>query len=132
MDIRQVVRRLQDRYATALLKRKMRNDWDERARNNARHFVATSQDRWADEEFFESGRIWISYHITPSLDLLSAGRKPSEMRVLEIGCGAGRMTFGLSEIFGSVDAIDVSPEMVAVARKSLAHRPNVRFHVNNG
>jgi len=106
--------------------------WDQRARGNARHFVATSQQEWSDQDFFESGRIWISYHIVPYLDLLSAGRKLSEMHVLEIGCGAGRMTLGLSEIFGWIDAVDVSPEMIAVARDSLAHCRNVRFQVNNG
>jgi SAM-dependent methyltransferase len=127
-----MVRRLLARYEAPVLARQMRKDWDQRARENARHFVATSQHEWTDEDFFESGRIWISYHIVPYLDLLSAGLKPSEMRVLEIGCGAGRMTMGLSEIFGWIDAVDVSPEMIAVARNSLAHCSNVGFQVNNG
>ena len=132
MNIRQMVRRLLGRSETPVLAWRMRKDWDQRARENARHFVATSQQDWTDEDFFESGRIWISYHVVPYIDLLRAGRNPSEMRVLEIGCGAGRMTMGLSEIFGWIDAVDVSREMIAVARNSLAHCSNVRFHVNNG
>jgi ubiquinone/menaquinone biosynthesis C-methylase UbiE len=54
------------------------------------------------------------------------------MTILEIGCGAGRMTLPLSRIFGHVDAVDISPEMIASARASLRDHPNVGFHVNNG
>ena len=35
---------------------KMRRDWDARACENARHYVATGKDQWTDSEFFESGR----------------------------------------------------------------------------
>ena len=54
------------------------------------------------------------------------------MRVLEIGCGAGRLTRALSKIFGEVHAVDVSGEMVAQACAALADRPNVRLYQNNG
>jgi len=60
------------------------------------------------------------------------GRKPAEMRVLEIGCGAGRITRALSRIFGEVHGVDVSGEMVTLARRALADRPNVHIHQNNG
>ena len=39
------------------------------------------------------------------------------MRVLEIGCGAGRLTRALANFFGEVHAVDISGEMVAQARK---------------
>jgi len=54
------------------------------------------------------------------------------MRILEIGCGAGRMTLALSRIFGRVDAVDISPEMIAQARVALTARTNVHLYVNNG
>lgn len=54
------------------------------------------------------------------------------MRVLEIGCGAGRLTRALSNIFGEVHGVDVSGEMVAQARKALADRPSVHLYQNNG
>ena len=110
----------------------MRADWDERARKNARHYVATLKEEWSDQEFFESGDEWIRSYILPDLPLVCGNRSPAEMRILEIGCGAGRMTRGLSEIFGLVDAVDVSAEMVAIARTALAGHPNVSLHVNNG
>ena len=37
------------------LLKKMQRDWDERARTNARHFIATGQLDWSLEDFLESG-----------------------------------------------------------------------------
>ena len=54
------------------------------------------------------------------------------MRVLEIGCGAGRLTRPLAELFGEVHAVDVSGEMVAQARRALTGHPNARVYRNNG
>jgi len=36
---------------------KMARDWDQRARENARFYVATTKPDWSDEEFFASGRL---------------------------------------------------------------------------
>ena len=36
---------------------RMRRDWERRARENARHYVVTGQDRWNDEEFYRSGMV---------------------------------------------------------------------------
>lgn len=38
-------------------------------------------------------------------------------RLLEIGCEAGRMTGWLAELAGSVVALDVSPEVLRLARE---------------
>ena len=42
------------------------------------------------------------------------------MRVLEIGCGAGRVTRALANLFGEVHGVDVSGEMVRQAQTGLA------------
>ena len=36
---------------------KMREDWDQRARENARHYVDTASTEWTDDEFFGPARI---------------------------------------------------------------------------
>ncbi|MCL6546635.1 MAG: class I SAM-dependent methyltransferase [Bryobacteraceae bacterium] len=56
------------------------------------------------------------------------------MRVLEIGCGIGRMTLALAEVFGEVYGVDVSGEMIRRARAlaEAAGIKNVRFYKNNG
>ena len=51
------------------------------------------------------------------------------MKVLELGCGAGRVTRALSTIFGEVHGIDVSPEMVRLARAAV---PNAFIHQIDG
>ena len=54
------------------------------------------------------------------------------MRVLEIGCGAGRVTRALAGFFGEVYGVDISGEMVRQARAALADRPNAHVLQNNG
>ncbi|MGB9612106.1 MAG: class I SAM-dependent methyltransferase [Bryobacteraceae bacterium] len=60
------------------------------------------------------------------------GKDPKEMRVLEIGCGAGRVTRALARLFGEVHGVDVSGEMVALAREALRDFPNAFVYQNNG
>ena len=50
------------------------------------------------------------------------------MRVIEIGCGAGRMTRALARFFGEVHAVDISPEMVRLARHAVAGFENAHVY----
>jgi len=112
--------------------RKMREDWDQRARENARYYVATTNTDWTDEEFFASGEITMTEEILTDLGNICQGRPPGEMRVLEIGCGAGRVTRSLAKFFGEVHAVDVSGEMVELARRALHSFRNAFVYQNNG
>ncbi len=114
------------------LARKMERDWDARARENARHYVNTERTEWSDEEFFRSGQCEVDEQILPDMENVCQGKDPKAMRVLEIGCGAGRVTRALSLVFGEVHAVDVSGEMIRQARRALADRPNVHLYKNNG
>jgi len=88
---------------------KMRTDWDERARENARYLlVSTGKKDWTDEEFFRSGEQTVSEEILTDMINICQGKDPKQMRVLEIGCGAGRITRALAGLFGEVHAVDVS------------------------
>jgi ubiquinone/menaquinone biosynthesis C-methylase UbiE len=111
---------------------RMKVDWDQRARENARHFVDTSRTDWTDQTFFASGEQAIAEDILTDTTNIYQGKDPAQMRVLEIGCGAGRLTRALSNIFGEIHAVDVSGEMVARARAALQDRPKVTFYQNNG
>jgi len=53
------------------------------------------------------------------------------LRILEIGCGDGRMTFGCAEEAASVFAFDSDEELVQKARASIprALRDRIRFEV---
>jgi len=111
---------------------KMRRDWDARAKENARHYVSTGKLDWSDEEFFRSGEQTVSEEILTDMTNICQGLSPKQMKVLEIGCGAGRITRALASLFGEVHAVDVSGEMVAQARAALTDRPNAFVYRNNG
>lgn len=111
---------------------RMRSDWDERARQNARYYVNTACTNWTDEEFFLSGRRTVQEEILTDMINICQGRDPRQMKVLEIGCGTGRVTRALCELFGDVYGVDVSGEMVEQARRALADCPNAHLYQNNG
>jgi ubiquinone/menaquinone biosynthesis C-methylase UbiE len=110
----------------------MRLDWDERAMTNARYFVGTGKEVWSDEEFYGSGQQTLERHIMTDLPDICQGMRPENMKVLEIGCGAGRVTRALAKFFGEVHAVDVSSEMVRWARQAVSTFPNAFIYQNNG
>jgi SAM-dependent methyltransferase len=112
--------------------RKMQDDWDARARENARYYVATGNENWTDEEFFQSGERTVAEEVLTDMINVCQGKQPCDMKVLEIGCGAGRVTRALSKIFGEVHGVDVSGEMVRLAREALKDRPQAFVYQNNG
>ena len=111
---------------------KMREDWDQRARENARHYVQTASTDWDEREFFASGEKTVSEEILTDMINICQGKAPAEMRVLEIGCGAARVTRALAKLFGEVHAVDVSGEMVRLATEALRDYPRAFVYQNNG
>jgi SAM-dependent methyltransferase len=111
---------------------KMQREWDARARENARFYVNTERQDWSDAEFFESGERTVTNEILTDMINICQGQDPKRMRVLEIGCGAGRVTRALARIFGEVYGVDISGEMVRQARAAMAGLPHVHILQNNG
>ena len=58
-----------------------------------------------------------------------AAGTPPDCRVLELGAGTGRATAFLARTAGRVVALDLAPELIAVARRRLASRSNVALLV---
>jgi len=110
----------------------MRDDWDARARENARHYVQTAETDWTDESFFASGEQTVREEILTDMINICQGMDPKQMRVLEIGCGAGRVTRALARLFGEVHGVDVSGEMVERARQAVQAEGNAFIYQNNG
>jgi SAM-dependent methyltransferase len=108
------------------IREKMRRDWDRRARIDPRYWVAATQD--ATVESYEASGDRDAAAMVEGL----RGRVGPDARVLDLGCGMGRLTARAAERFAHVDGVDVSPEMIEVARKEHAGRANVAFHVNSG
>jgi SAM-dependent methyltransferase len=95
--------------------------WNAAARDNAAWYIATKFQS-ESPEFFESGRREVDYFLSFAGVELGASDT-----VVEIGCGAGRMTRRLSELAGTVIATDVSGEMLQRAAANLADHDNVGF-----
>ena len=115
-----------------ILKR-MQKDWDQRARENAQHYIATKAKDWNDREFYRSGEIDATNDVLSDMSRICGGsRSPLDLTALEIGCGVGRMTRMLARIFGQVTAVDVSKEMIERARMNLADLNNVTLILGDG
>ena len=110
----------------------MRKRWDDRAAKNARYFVATGQEIWTDEEFYTSGEQTVQAYILSDVENICQGQHPKKMRVLEIGCGAGRETRALAHLFGEVHAVDISGEMIGELGAAVSDFPNAFVYQNNG
>jgi SAM-dependent methyltransferase len=111
---------------------KMQQDWDQRARENARYYVNTERADWNDEDFFLSGERTVAEEVLTDMTNICQGKDPKQMQVLEIGCGTGRVTRALARLFGTVHAVDISGEMVERARSALSDFPNVHVYQNSG
>jgi SAM-dependent methyltransferase len=77
-------------------------------------------------EFLETGEELASA-ILGQCDAL--GLAQDRGRALDFGCGVGRVTAPLSRRFGEVLGLDISPSMVASARKLHADQANLTFEV---
>ncbi len=117
---------------TKILKQ-MRSDWDDRAKENAQYYVQNATTEWDQREFFRSGEINVANEVMSDMVAICGGqRSPLELRMLEIGCGVGRMTRMLARIFGHVTGVDVSEEMIRQAKSNTADLQNVNLVVGDG
>ncbi len=120
------------RIRLGILARKMRKDWDRRAHEDALHFINSSRLDWDEDGFFATGAQNLREQVLNDMDNICQGRDPRTMRVLEIGCGVGRMTRALAGVFGEVHGVDVSDEMIRQARRYLKDLPNTHVYRNSG
>ena len=60
---------------------------------------------------------------------LARGALNEESRVVEVGCGTGKLTELLAARGVRVDAVDPGPSMIEIARRRVGGSPRVTFHV---
>lgn len=108
----------------------MREFWDERAREDAFYFV-DNRIRYKDSA--EAERFWAMGRkdLDLLLDAVDVSLEPDWV-VVEIGCGVGRLTRVISEHVGSVKALDLSAEMLAIAQNENATLGNVEWILGDG
>jgi SAM-dependent methyltransferase len=93
---------------------RIREYWDEKAHKHGGGLAATTPDPLAKELEIAA----LKAVLDPGLD------------TLEVGCGNGYNLFALADMLsGKLTGVDFAPAMIAVARGSLATRPDARrFH----
>ena len=104
----------------------MRADWNQRAGEDANYYVAFGRREQDDEEFFSTGS-----DIAKSLEL-DLKRFRGRDAALEIGCGPGRLMRPMSRNFGEIHGVDVSDEMIRLARERLSDTPTAHPHHSSG
>ena len=105
---------------------RMRADWNERAGEDAYYYVAFGRREQNDEEFFATAG-----DLVRGLEL-DLKRLPGRDAALEIGCGPGRLMRPLSRHFREIHGVDVSDEMIRLARERLRDTPNAHPHHGSG
>ena len=113
---------------------KMKKEWDARAKMDQLFVIATGPSQ-TEENFWNSGiedSKKISGMGTQRFQEITKNKDPSKMRILEIGCGIGRILLPMSKIFGESIGIDISTEMVQQGQKYFANIPDCKILENNG
>jgi SAM-dependent methyltransferase len=84
--------------------------------------------KWNISEFFESGEREIAgvLEYVESLDILQSRR-----RVLDFGCGVGRLTQALCRHFDECCGVDIAPSMIQLAEEYNSYGSRCRYYVND-
>ena len=103
--------------------------WDERARENALYFV----DNEVDYDDPDNDAFWRRGEevVDRMLDVVGLSPGPDDV-VLDIGCGVGRLTRILAARTKRVYGLDVSGEMLRLAREHNADLSNVEWLHGDG
>ena len=108
----------------------MSRDWDARARKNAFHYIASWRKEWDPESFIASGEEDFERLVVPVL--ARCGLPAVGKCMLELGCGAGRMTSSFAKRFELVYALDLSQEMLSRGRLMHSAQKNILWLQSNG
>lgn len=107
-----------------------RQDWEELAAADPLWAILAAPEgrggKWDLEKFFASGESEIAEVLAVAGDL---GLPQQYARALDFGCGVGRLTRALAGRFQEGVGVDISEEMVRLARE-LNEGWNCRFEVN--
>jgi len=109
-----------------------RRDWEQLAEVDPLWAILAAPEarggRWKLDEFFATGEA----EIAQVLEVASGVGNPERYeQALDFGCGVGRLTNALARRFDEVIGIDISQEMITLARR-LASRENCSFELSTG
>ena len=108
---------------------RMRQDWNNRAREDPHYYVAFGRREQDDAEFLSTAADVVRALRGELKRLRPPGQPlPNGLRALEIGCGPGRLMLPLSGEFAEIHGIDISDEMIRLAAERLRGIPHAHVH----
>ena len=121
---------MSDSEVSGRMRANMRDDWNARAREDAGYYVAFGRREQSDADFYATATEVIN-SLESELRRVP-GPQRSQWKALEIGCGPGRLMRPMSHHFAEIHGVDVSDEMISLARERLRDTPNAHPHVSDG
>src|SRR5712675_2776461 len=112
------------------LPQQMREEWNQRAIEDAHYYVAFARRDQDEDEFFATATEVVR-GLEDELKRLAPGERRAR-KALEIGCGPGRLMRPMSWNFGEIHGVDVSDEMIRLAEAKLVNVPNAFPRATNG
>ena len=109
--------------------KEQKQGWDKAAKEDVMLHTLEGE-RWTRDEYFLAGTKDAEAFARILFDLMDFN--PSGKRMLDIGCGIGRVTTAFADMFGEAYGVDFSPEMIARARELSANKSNLYFAINDG
>ena len=112
--------------------RDLQRNWDEFGRRDPLWAVLTEfgldGGQWDEQAFFASGVAEISTLLASAAELGLVLRRDG--RALDFGCGVGRLTQALADVFAEAVGVDIAPSMLDAARR-LNTKPGCTFVLND-
>lgn len=107
--------------------------WKSKGGDNPYYWILTNNKDWGKNEFYAQGVADIQKYVVPFFEKHGiTPERSKQFTTLDIGCGTGRLSRALSALCGNVVGADISPTMIAGARKDNADVPNLSFVETSG
>jgi len=113
------------------IEERMRSDWNARARSDAYYYAITGRRHQDSAEFLATAELVLPI-LQSALSRVRTEAAEGPRTALEIGCGPGRLMLPMSRFFDEIHGVDVSDEMLALARQNLHDVPNAHMARNSG
>ncbi len=114
----------------------LRAAWDAKAERDALLASCPAQPTWTEAAFVASGTQLLNARLAPAIaaPLAEARRTGTALRVLDFGCGAGRLLGALRALDAvvAVHGVDVSPRMLARAEALVGKVAGIELTRNDG
>lgn len=130
--MKKIIQKLKNYLFTHETIRQSKQKWDKLAKEDAKFFIWSIKKNQSEEEFRNSGRNDYELLVRSDDVIMKLKQERKWKDALEIGCGIGRMTEFFANDFEKIIGIDISGEMIRLAKERLRQVKNVIFFETEG